>query len=796
MQQRIEEFESNQEVRIDQFSNTDAYNFLVTKARDREFELSQVEVNALLDKSLQYVSEQDLGGDSVFNLIESVAHDSWQFEDGKEFLVERIWRALPQLASKYPEVVGQLENFIGQQYFVRPEIFLDVAADVYSDKQVDTSFRDRILHSFNYQFTFGSDRYDNALAKSLDFVDSQNFERTGKFLDFYRYAFALSQGSGYSEGRSVDFVKILKEAVESKKGSYLLNIRAEGLLQDMNDSEEGMINRGYDKLPFLLAPGIVAIRQGDDVVVMNDPVEAMELRESILDVERRTVPTQAEIDAALKAGERSVRFSPSRELVNERAGLYQKLRASVSRGTRLEDLDIFCGKNSSEIRDYEFLLNPNTQQRIKTDFGFELSKLSASEQFEFLNFLKEKDCKAIPMVQDFTSKFGIEGLRLFMLRDVAGKDFGDELVSVVERVGAENAQIIVSKCSQILAEINYFDAMLTRSDGSKDMSKVSNVEVSNKVRTKILNKVFGLFYGSKDRDSAEQIIKNLENISAEAVLMQSMVMAGKEAGGVTLNDLPDIDLFTGAGSTLSAEQVSRIKEIYALNYATRPGMREKLLADLDVSIGKEGVVFHTLYFKGELVGVVVFEYNGDQVYFGKFNIDPKFQGGRIGEQLMEETLDRISQTHIVSATCSKGAPVTPKYIERGFVADGEFSFEEDECFNIVRNDSMNAMFSSKSMGVEDILKHADLNNWESFNDGRCQVLMTDYKNMNHLKLPMIAQTTGEDKWVVTRFFKHAMPNRDSVAVVVVERVDKNMFNKFKTTVEIGAASSDEMPLAA
>lgn len=426
-----------------------------------------------------------------------------------------------------------------------------------------------------------------------------------------------------------------------------------------------------------------------------------------------------------------------------------------------------------------------------------LNNLSFKEQGWLFVLWQKADEKNKIKLTEFVKDFGEDGIKLFLLLNKYGEGFEGVLFNLVEKFGLDEARNIFGRISNILNHINGLDEWLLsassdkpESDGIGDhhylermaiwekFNKISKSGIVQRIQDKMLARVRALL----DGDNAKDIIKNLSNISAEAVLAQSMVLSGREEDGFSINDFPDMALYVGENNTLSKDQVLRIKEIYKANYKDRPRMLESLLSGLDESLKKENTEVYTMYFKGRLVGVVVFEYDGDQVYFGKFNIDPKFQGGKIGEQIMEETLDRIAQNHIVSATCSKGAPITPKYIERGFVAEGEFQFEEDSCLNIIRNDSRNNMFISKSLDEDFILDHAEYNSWADFEDGRCKVLLTSANNADRLMFPELSRDDGKTKWVITRFFRIASASPGDMACYVMENVDKNSFEQYKNTV--------------
>ncbi len=435
----------------------------------------------------------------------------------------------------------------------------------------------------------------------------------------------------------------------------------------------------------------------------------------------------------------------------------------------------------------------------------QLNNLSFKEQGWLSIFWNKASDEEKERLTSFATRFGESGVKLLLLANTKGEKFKDELLSLSEKLSDEDGLAIFAKFSSILSGLASFDETVERLNKPAEMSldidpniiaaqigdqiqysRIVDPEISDKVRQKIIARVSGLFEQLDSLESSQTekiaaIKQKLDSISSEAILMQSMLLGAREMGQVDFNDLPDIHLYSGENITIGPKEKKRIKEIYKLNYADRPKMLEKLLDGLDESLEKDNADFHTLYFKDRLIGVMVFEYNGEQVYFGKFNIDPQFQGGKIGEQFMEEKLDEVARTHIISATCSKGAPVTPKYIERGFVAEGEFVFEEDKCLNIVRNDTMNEMFSSKSMDEEFIIDHVVGGGWAEFEDGRCAVLMTKQSSLTEMDFRMFSKDEGDSQWILTRMFKRKSGGEDFV-FLVGEKVKKTKFDEYKKKV--------------
>ncbi len=429
----------------------------------------------------------------------------------------------------------------------------------------------------------------------------------------------------------------------------------------------------------------------------------------------------------------------------------------------------------------------------------DLNNLTFKEQGALFVVWQKADHVEKNRIVQMTKRLGENGLKFFILLNLEGEEFKGYVLDLFERFNDEDAEKICISVAKILAELNHFDEVIGEvgedelSDDLKNdpfaqierrrrVKNVASGKIPQRVRTKILNRVVDLIKGG----NPETICKKIEAVSAEAILMQSIVQS-TERERIDFNDLPDTDLFTGENYTITPDQIRAIKEIYRKNYKDRPKMLAQLLEGFDESLKKPNAEFQTLFFKGELVGVVVFEYNGDQVYFGKFNIDPDFQGGRIGEKMMEETLDEVMNKHIVTATCSKGAPVTPKYIERGFVAEGQFQFEEDSSLNIVSNKSMNSIFISKQYTEEMVMDNVIPFQWNEFEDGRCRVMMTRLENVAETDFSILEE--GDEKWVVTRFFKRKLTEEENFAIIVIEKVPKKLFEEYKTKIDRGPTLS-------
>lgn len=232
--------------------------------------LSQNVVDTILEREFSlYDSSNETRGEYLmlqFQKAFQLYGDFKRENADEESLTDKAFSAFTRLYEKYPEPAWEFWVGMGQEHTVRPDILVKGMADMMSNPEIPQDFKTRLAGDFNYQYTFSSNAYDQAIKENINFTDPEKYARTGQFLEFLRRLHGISQIHGYSEKKGLELPGLMEEAIESKKGSYLLNLRAREIHknmveQDSLDPGEGsiLLYRGQriskrGAVPFQLTP--------------------------------------------------------------------------------------------------------------------------------------------------------------------------------------------------------------------------------------------------------------------------------------------------------------------------------------------------------------------------------------------------------------------------------------------------------------------------------------------------------------------------------------------------------------
>jgi len=353
--------------------------------------------------------------------------DSVSTKKGTENVWTRKYRAIFDVARERPELaqeLGEMEGMISQNpQMLHPSHLIDIASKVIWDPRIDSHLKSSMVHGLGYALRFmQSDEYEKSIAKKLDFSNTTNFSDTAHFLEFMQDLYNIGDDYSY-DGDNVVISRVresLQQAIEKKQGSYLLNVRGQELLAEMDGSS--WVASGFDRVPFLITKDRYA-RHREDGLYVSAPEEQEHIEGLIADfetLEARLHPPQELVDAALARGEREVWWTPDQDLMRERSAIYKSIDDAFTRRLSYEELapeqNIFnTEQRLAEGHDFAYLQRKPIRERIKNDFEIELSNLSLQDQYKLLRVLKTVEYgKTTPLLLDATRALWKTGVKDYL----------------------------------------------------------------------------------------------------------------------------------------------------------------------------------------------------------------------------------------------------------------------------------------------------------------------------------------------------------------------------------------------
>lgn len=432
--------------------------------------------------------------------------------------------------------------------------------------------------------------------------------------------------------------------------------------------------------------------------------------------------------------------------------------------------------------------------------GVRFNNLSFKEQGSFLLFAKSVGDPVKEKLYDFCRSQGEVGMRLFLL--INQKDFllGQRVLGLSENVDSQTMEMVTSKISSILAELENVTDFVDGDPRLRESIKLKLPEIQRKIINKALEaieKVFDIVSvesedhideeggENKDESKSEKIFKILSNINTEAVLLASTLTTARrlvleEPIDNLLNSFSDTGLYDYEGHEFSSEDMEQIHGLYRKNYASAPKLAGRLFQGFLKKIEEQKTEFKVIRYKDRIVAINAFEHLDEgNIYFGKFNVDPFYQGSELGKEMMENTLDDFACSYVIHADCDINAPVSSNYIERGFIGIHSSDLDEIKDLEIVENKSLNDTLDSKGWIDYYISEQAKVGEQVSVEDGRFIIYACDVKDVASAPLSIL-ENVDEDgsRYVMSRYIREKRGKKEGdkpLAYFVFEKQSKEVF---------------------
>jgi len=332
-----------------------------------------------------------------------------------------------------------------------------------------------------------------------------------------------------------------------------------------------------------------------------------------------------------------------------------------------------------DIYDYVTLLQGPLRREIEEKFGFRLTRLSISEQFYFLNYLKKVTVADAEITQDFMKAQGVPAMRSFLALAESEGVTGEDIVNFGNNLG-DSARDVFGRYCEILDAVNEIDVWLA---SRVKMSPEEYAELKEQIESILMKNANQLLVSAIESGESADIQKQLDicqsEVRREVALLQS----------VSIDKLVSKPLEQTSATELAETDRARMRELVQGNYKNETPKFQALVAkSLEDHINDPNTNFYVLRnLNGLIISFNRFDKERDtetgelsRQYFGSFNADPVYFG--VGSILMERTIkDQLDKCPVLYAHCDPRAKISQKYIEDGFIGTqtvspaGKFSFE-------------------------------------------------------------------------------------------------------------------------
>lgn len=318
--------------------------------------------------------------------------------------------------------------------------------------------------------------------------------------------------------------------------------------------------------------------------------------------------------------------------------------------------------------------------------------------------------------EQFYGTYGNDGLRALLASAVDT----DALAEVLRlgRWGEEHpgqeVRDVYAKFAELTEKIDSLEEYIRATFGNDDP------ELAQEVTQKILQrarKIISTAYRAAETSTLSGVISNIENIDAQTRLFVDVCRSLKERGEFDPKAIEGGEFITIHGGEFKgafrrvAEEMLRIQdEQYGKEGTGYAENQPDLFTGLNLALKEHienpdaGAHFHVFMHNGQLVGFFRLDEKKDgdraRMHLASVMGDPLFQGGKIIETLVENTLKNIEVP--VYAECDPNSLITGKYLRMGFVATGVSVEKGLTVFHIERKPKT----EKKDVPVHQIHEHA------------------------------------------------------------------------------------------
>jgi len=357
--------------------------------------------------------------------------------------------------------------------------------------------------------------------------------------------------------------------------------------------------------------------------------------------------------------------------------------------------------HTSEIRNY-----------INKRLNIKLEQLYLREQIHFLKFLSGSDESKFNKLEKILKKGesleNMNYLRAFLSMS-GDESMGDKILALGEKLPEEIARIIFAKYGEYIDAVDSVEEMI-----KKEYKLSPSPELIAKTKESLLIRGRDLLLSQNKKlsdgiFSDEKFTQELEKIKVDVDLFKTIFKITKENNPDTV-----LEDFIGLKpekinntSLINDEDILEIKEIITENYASDKELGEYAFDSFKKAIQNNDLTevnFLRKYKKIIALNRLDIKKDGS-LYFGSFNVDPKYCNSKIGDAFFQATIAPKLKEKVVSADCPINQPISAYYIESGFVGNNLHIVGKTSLMVIVSNPKQS--YESKKLSKESIIKIAN-----------------------------------------------------------------------------------------
>ncbi|MFM7088068.1 MAG: GNAT family N-acetyltransferase [Candidatus Paceibacterota bacterium] len=546
---------------------------------------------------------------------------------------------------------------------VRPKEVLDAYLEYLVKDTKDQDFSTEEMHFPVAMRAWLHCDYDNAMSfikEKFDFKckDSIDFAKKYKFLNWvsvliFNNAYVDEKVAARTPivGNERSVFAELKKSLGKEGDSFLLNYFAQDF-SDVASGERGSVKgEAIEFKPFVIAPKTFALDRNSHFCI----VSRNDLEDTLFVSEPGDYEKLNEIISKIPQG----KFL-AQETLDELVAYFSPIEIQ---GKAKQDIDTQL---------YRKLNEPYHREKIKEVTGIDISTLPISEQFYFLDYLKFADKNKLQKITAFNKNFETTGLRTFLSLAHGGRDMGDKILTLGEKLPNDSAELLFKTYSDMVDATEEVGNLLRESLGEK-----ATPEFINQAKDSLL-------LGGKDLlekyAKKANICEDMECDALGQELQERLSLAKRsvfafsyacktlvERGKFSFEDFKKAKLAYDKSPLPEAMQ-AKIIAMHTENTKQYPPKlrdiwRDTLKDGLQNPNPNQLVV--SASYEDEVVSAMRVIQREDGSWYGaSFNVNPTVQGSRIGTELLKKVIEDLAKDKPFVADCYSENPMLKTYIKK------------------------------------------------------------------------------------------------------------------------------------
>ena len=445
----------------------------------------------------------------------------------------------------------------------------------------------------------------------------------------------------------------LKKSIDKNEGSFLLKYFAQDSLMFGTQGVDSIKGDRLVAIPFEIAPKVFAFDK-DYLFIL--------LSKENLEHEGLYVSDPKDYEK-ISAITKDFEIGSSTDLYKKMHQEIIELFKPIEYKTKVSALD-------AEI--YHELQEPYHRERLIDKTGIPVSELDIEEQVYLISYLKFCDEKSLDRVKKLHTDFGVSGLRTFLSIEHGGKEMGDKILILGEKLPEDSARTLFKTYGEMVDASEEVGTLLAESLGEKATPElIEQTKDSLLVAGKNLLERYAeqsqRCEGEECKDLGQELNDKLSLAKKSVFAFSYACKTLVESGQFSIEDFNKAKLIYDK-SPLPKEMQKQIIAMHNENTKQYPEKLKVLWRQtLKDGIEKENsdqIVVSVLYEDDVVSTMRVIKQEDSSWYGASFNVNPTVQGSKVGTELLKRVIEDLAKDKAFVADCYSENPMLKTYLDK------------------------------------------------------------------------------------------------------------------------------------